>query len=163
MSDSEAPAQEETKRKRGRPSKAGGEVKVRVLAISVWFRWLSSCGCTVTLRCLRRNLQYFGKMFLRLIYINSWTVMEMMVWEKCGLFLVLHTWLTWCCVTTLCRSILKPTGKPRQYGGKWDVGTLGTVYETRAHFFFLMSLCHCSILCSNTSVHITGIKNSSWL
>lgn len=35
MSDSEAPAQEETKRKRGRPSKAGGEVKVRVLAISV--------------------------------------------------------------------------------------------------------------------------------
>jgi hypothetical protein len=29
MSDNEAPAQEETKRKRGRPSKTGGEVKVR--------------------------------------------------------------------------------------------------------------------------------------
>jgi hypothetical protein len=29
MSDNETPAQEETKRKRGRPSKTGGEVKVR--------------------------------------------------------------------------------------------------------------------------------------
>jgi len=35
MSDSETPALEETKRKRGRPSKAGVEVKVRDFATSV--------------------------------------------------------------------------------------------------------------------------------
>jgi hypothetical protein len=34
MSDNEAAPQEETKRKRGRPSKTGGEVKVRNLTLS---------------------------------------------------------------------------------------------------------------------------------
>jgi len=64
-------------------------------AFPFYFRWLSSTiewFVYIYTGCPRRNGQNFGRVFLMLnytditqnTYIQSWTVTEIMAWEKCG-------------------------------------------------------------------------------
>ena len=90
--------------------------------------------------CFRRNLLYLKRMFLGLIDIDrikhtsiqSYRVMEIMMWEKCCLIAVLcTTCLTWCVICTMHRSIFEQIAKTRYTAahvlGK-QTGNLRTIF-----------------------------------
>jgi len=67
-----------------------------VSAVSEWCDDWHCCLLYFFRDCTKRNMPYFRSMLLRVIYVNvikhtyiqSWTGMKSMVWEKCDLLVV---------------------------------------------------------------------------
>lgn len=74
------------------------DTDVKLFEIQRVWSWDFNSGIAYT-GCFRKNLSYFGRTFLGLIYIDitrrtcirGWTVVKILTWEKCGLLAVLCT------------------------------------------------------------------------